>query len=138
MSTYKASLLAAVLLLACSGVNAGRKPYADAYLADPKTSEAIKAAIREGVVVLGMCPSQALAAAGRPGPYRVERDPTRWPEHTDPVKIVRAQCKRPDRSIIELTFSNTTQFGSNEPVFFRVRFVDGRAALIDVAGFVVD
>jgi hypothetical protein len=112
--------------------------YALHYVADPNTSEDIKAAIREGVVVLGMCPSQAIAAAGEPGPYHIERDPTRWPVHSDPVKIVEAQCKRPDRSVIELTFSNTSQFGSSEPVVFRVRFEGGRADLIDVEGFQVD
>ncbi len=134
MTISRAFVLGAVALLACSGVDAERK-YADFYLADSRTPEEVKTAIREGVVVLGMCPLQALAAAGAPGPYRVERDPTRWADQADPVKVVEAQCKSPDKSMVELTFSNTSQFGSNEPVVFRVRFVDGRAARIDVEGF---
>jgi hypothetical protein len=136
--TAAKALLGSVLLLACSSVSTARNPYAVHYLADPNTSEDVKAAIREGVVVLGMCPSQALAAAGEPGPYQVERDPTRWSDHSDPVQIAEAQCVRPDRSVIELTFSNTSQFGSSEPVVFRVRFENGKADLIDVEGFDVD
>lgn len=134
----KAGLLTPLLLLACSSVSTARNPYAVHYLADRNTAGDIQAAIREGVVVLGMCPLQAVAAAGEPADFRVERDPTRWPERSEPVRIVEAQCKRPDRSVIELTFSNTSQFGSSEPVVFHVRFEDGRAARIDVEGFALD
>lgn len=136
MTAYKGSfLLVAVALLACSCASTGLRSNADSYLADPHTSEVVKTAIRNGVVVLGMCPLQTIAAAGDPGPYRVEPDPTRWPDDADPVKVVEVQCKHPDRSVIELTFSNTSQFDSHEPVVFRVRFVDGRAAQIAVQGF---
>jgi len=131
-SSIKALLLAAAIPIACSTANAGRKPYADHYLADPNTSEEIKAAIQQGVVVLGMCPLQAFAAAGPPGPYSVRRDLTRWPPNSDPVKVVTSQCAEPDGSVIELAFRNTSQFGSQDPVDFRVRFVEGRAVLIDL------
>jgi len=127
---------ATILLLACSGPRAGqRNPYAEHYLSDPETPEEIKAAIKKGVVVVGMCPYQAFAAAGEPGPYYVRRDPARWPDHSDPVKVIQSQCKSPDKSVIELMFKNTSQFGSKEPLVFRVRFVDGKAVLIDQKGF---
>ncbi len=138
MTISKTALLAPVLLLACSTVSTSRNTYAVHYLADPRTSEDVKTAIRDGVVVLGMCPAQAVAAAGEPGPSFVERDPTRWTERSDPAAIVDAQCKRPDRSVIELTFSNTSQFDSQEPVVFHVRFLGGRATRIDVEGFQAD
>ncbi len=138
MTLSKSALLAPVLLLACATYNTARNDYAVQYLADPHTSEDVKTAIRDGVVVLGMCPSQAVAAAGEPGPYRIERDPTQWTEHSDPADIVEAQCHHPDRSVIELTFSNTSQFESQEPVVFHVRFFGGRATRIDVDGFQAD
>ncbi len=138
MNLSKAPLIAPVLLLACASVSTARNPYAVHYLADPSTSEGFKAAIRDGVVVLGMCPSQAVAAAGAPGPYTVERDPKRWSERTDPAQIVEAQCQKPDRSVIDVTFSNTSQFESQEPIVFHVRFFNGRATRIEVEGFQID
>jgi hypothetical protein len=132
MRAWNIPVFAAVLLLACSTTRtAARTRYAEAYLSDPETPAEIKAAIERGVVVLGMCPFQAFAAAGLPGPYVVRRDPARWPPHSDPVKVIESQCKSPDKSVIELMFRNKSQFGSSEPLVFRVRFVDGKAVLID-------
>jgi hypothetical protein len=139
MSAFRIAKYATILLLACSTVGAGeRNQYAKQYLSDPDTPDEIKVAIKKGVVVVGMCPYQAFAAAGDPGPYHVKRDPTRWPEHSDPVKIIQSQCKSPDKSVIELMFKNTSQFGSKEPLVFRVRFIDGRVVLIDQKGFKED
>jgi hypothetical protein len=135
MGSARALLLATTVVLGCTTVNLGREPYADRYLADPGTPDQVRVAIRDGVVLLGMCPTQAVAAAGAPGPGRVDPDPARWSRRSDPVKVVEAQCQKPDRSLIELTFANTSQFGSYQPVVFRVRFVDGRAALLAVEGF---
>jgi len=130
------AMLAMALLLAYSIACAGeRNRYADHYLSDAQTPEPIKSAIRKRVVILGMCPYQALAAAGDPGPYHVKPDPSRWPVHSDPVKIIKSQCANPDKSTIELMFKNTSQFGSEDPVVFRVRFVEGKAVLIDQKGF---
>ena len=105
------------------------------YLNDPDTAEAIKSAIRGGIVIPGMCPFQAFAAAGLPGPYMVKSDKERWGPGVPPPTIISAQCEHPDHSTIELMFRNNTQFQSIEPVVFRVRFVDGKAVLIDKKGF---
>ena len=104
-------------------------------MADQRVSKEIKDAIARGAVIVGMCPKEAFAAAGFPGPYMVIADKAKWPAHTPPPEVVNAQCEHPDESIIELMFRNTTQFGGKEPVVFRVRFEKGRAVLIDQNGF---
>jgi hypothetical protein len=104
-------------------------------LADSAVSADIKNAIARGVVIKGMCPQEAFAAAGFPGPYMVIADKSKWPPHTPPPVIVNAQCKNPDNSIIELKFRNSMQFGGKDPVVFRVRFEKGRAVLIDQNAF---
>ncbi len=98
----------------------------------------IKQAIKEGVVINGMCPFQAFAAAGFPGPYVVKRDKEKWSMDVAPPDIVNAQCEDPDNSVIELIFTNQTQFKTSAPVKFRVRFVKGKAVLIDRKDFSVD
>jgi len=105
------------------------------YLEDPNTADEIKAAIRRGVVIVGMCPFQAFAAAGYPGPYMVRSDKDKWGPGVPPPTIISAQCDRPDKSVIELKFRNTTQFGGSEPTVFRVRFNEGRATLVDRKNF---
>jgi hypothetical protein len=109
--------------------------YIDRYLADPATPEPFKEGIRRGVVVEGMCPLQAFAAAGTPGPYRVTKDKARWTSDVPPPVVVEAQCDAPDESVIELIFRNSTQFSSDEPRAFRVRFVKGKVVLVDQKGF---
>ena len=103
----------------------------DRYLADPQTSEEMKAAIRSGVVIVGMCPLQAFAAAGLPGPYKVKVDQSVWgPGPVFPPKVVTAQCDNPDGSEIELKFRNATQFDGDAPVVFNVKFVRGKVVEI--------
>lgn len=101
------------------------------YLASPDTASALKDAIRKRIVVAGMCPFEAFAAAGYPGPYMVRRDEAKWSADTPPPNIINAQCKAPDASTIELLFRNSSQFGGAEPTVFRVRFVNGKVTQID-------
>ena len=101
------------------------------FLADSSVSSEIKRAIQKRVVVRGMCPQQAMAAAGLPGPYKVQADPKKWKPSIPPPVVINAQCEQPDASVIELLFRSNTQFGTPEPVVFRVRFEKGRAVLID-------
>ncbi len=105
------------------------------YLADPGTPDTFKDGIRRGVVVEGMCPLQAIAAAGFPGPYMVKKDPARWTSDVPPPVVIQAQCDKPDASVIELLFNNKTQFSTQEPLTFRVRFLQGKAVTIDQKGF---
>jgi len=114
---------------------AGEPELAQHYLADSNTPAAFKEGIRSGVVVAGMCPLQAFAAAGLPGPYMVRRDRAKWSGDIPPPAIIEAQCQAPDESVIELMFRNKTQFASPEPRVFRVRFVKGKVVLIDQKGF---
>jgi hypothetical protein len=127
----------AVALVACSSdpISTQADDLRSRYLNDPTTSETIKAAIRSGVVIPGMCPFQAFAAAGLPGPYMVKSDKEKWGPGVPPPTIISAQCEHPDHSTIELMFRNTTQFQSSMPVVFRVRFVDGKATLVDQKNF---
>ena len=109
--------------------------YVDHYLADAKTPDSFKDAIRRGVVVEGMCPLQAFAAAGLPGPYMVRKDRARWTSDVPPPVVIEAQCAKPDESVIELLFQNKTQFSSKELRTFRVRFQKGKAMTVDQKGF---
>jgi hypothetical protein len=99
------------------------------YLGDPGVSGQIKQAIKGGVVIPGMCPFQAFAAAGTPGFYKVQAD-KKWPGNIAPPVIINAQCDHPDDSVIELTFRSSTQFHTKEPVNFRVKFERGVAVSI--------
>jgi hypothetical protein len=140
-------LLAAGLVATCSTTGTHRtqgsqptpqsevQDYIDHYLADPQTQEVFKEAIRRGVVVEGMCPHQAIAAAGFPGPYMVKKDRKRWSSDVPPPVVVDAQCAQPDESVIELMFRNKTQFSSVEAQVFRVRFIRGKVTTIDRKGF---
>jgi hypothetical protein len=102
-------------------------------LADKTVSLDIKAAIKKRIVINGMCPQQAFAAAGFPGLYMVQADKEKWATNVPPPVIIEAQCDAPDNSIIELSFRNSTQFGTN--AVFRVRFEKGRAVVIDQNAF---
>jgi hypothetical protein len=105
------------------------------YLNDSTTSQEIKTAIQNGIVIIGMCPFQAFAAAGLPGPYMIKQDDTKWSQYTPPPNIINAQCNEPDSSIIELAFRNSTQFNTKKPTYFRVRFIYDRSVLIDQKNF---
>jgi hypothetical protein len=100
------------------------------YLADPTVRPDVRRAIEQRVVIIGMCPFEAFAAAGRPGLYKVQAD-KKWPGNIAPPVIINAQCEHPDDSVIELLFRSKTQFRTRERVVFRVKFDKGRAVLID-------
>jgi hypothetical protein len=133
-------LCVGVLLSSCASQPKAEvaSDYSKYYLADTKTSEEVKDAIRKGIVIKGMCPFQAFAAAGLPGPYMVRADRKIWDHNVPPPVIISAQCERPDNSVIELMFENKTQFNTKKPVVFRVRFQKGIAILIDQKGFTED
>jgi len=100
----------------------------------PNTEAPIKQAIINGVVIKGMCPNEAIAAAGSPGPYYVRRD-LKWESGTPPPAIILAQCEQPDGSHIELKFRNKTQFKSSKAEVFRVVIENGKVIAIDQRGF---
>jgi hypothetical protein len=139
--------MAAGLLFACSTTSSNviqpsRRPVDpevqelyDRYLAASGTPEALKAAIRRGEVVEGMCPLEAFAAAGLPGPYMVKRDSALWTSDVPPPDVIEAQCSHPDESVIEVMFRNKTQFPGGDAQTFRVRFVKGKVTLVDRKGF---
>ena len=128
----------AVAVIAAPAPLSEKEKWTEFYLKDPNTPEAIKSAIKQGLVIKGMCPYQAFAAAGSPGPYMVQADPKKWPPHTPPPNIIQAECANPDESVIELMFKNSTQFPSTEPSVFRVRFMNGKVVLIDQKKFKED
>jgi|SRR5882672_5128264 len=100
------------------------------YLADATTSEEIKTAIRDGIVIPGMCPFQAFAAAGMPGQYKVVAD-KKWGAEVPPPDIISAQCDAPDDSTFVLLFRNRTQFKSADAVVFRAKFAKGKVVAVD-------
>ena len=103
---------------------------AAAYLAArPHTEAATSRAIRVGIVLLGMTPEEAHAAGGA-GPYSVQRDP-KWPEGTNPLRVIAAQTSAPDNSVIELYFSNTRQFHSLQNVAFTAHVEHGRVIRLE-------
>ncbi len=97
-----------------------------------KTAPEIKKAILAGKVILGMCPNEAIAAAGRPGPYKIIKD-KKWPSEVPPPIVAIKQCEEPDNSIIEFLFRNNRQFAASMHVF-HVRFEKGKAVVIDQNG----
>lgn len=130
--------MAMLIFSGCAATSTNSKGHQyliDHYLNDPNTSDEIKAAIKSKKVIKGMCPLQAFAAAGFPGPYFVEHDRDKWGEIPDPPMIINMQCKEPDNSIIELKFHNATQYSDQGETTFRVKFVKGVAVLIDQKNF---
>jgi len=104
------------------------EPERSKYLGDPSVSDEIRNAIESGLVIEGMCPQQAFAAAGRPGPFMVLRDESIWDSSVAPPVIVSAQCEKPDASTVHLVFRNVRQFPDAKA--FRVRFEAGKAVAI--------
>ena len=127
------TILFAAILLSSLGSAWGQDVQAlkAKYLSDITVSEEIKAGIRSGVVVPGMCPFQAFAAAGLPGQYMVVADKKKWGSEVPPPTIISAQCEHPDDSTFALLFRNSTQFKSATPIVFRVKFANGKAVSID-------
>jgi hypothetical protein len=78
--------------------------------AHPDISEASLKAIEAGRVIKGMCPNEAMAAAGIPYFYEAQLDP-KWPPGTDPQFAIEKQCSAPDKSKITLYFEKKTQLG---------------------------
>ena len=86
-------------------------------------------AILKGEIILGMFPDEARAAGGDAG-TAIQRD-SRWPASATDEEILEAQRFKPDSSRIHITFRNRTQFGTPEPVSFKVHFKDGKATRIE-------
>jgi len=86
--------------------------------------------ILQGIIETGMTPFEAKLAGGAFA-YKVIADPSRWPEHSDPLKVMWTQSLLPDNTKIWMTFKNTTQFSSKSDCIFQVYFVYGRAAKIE-------
>lgn len=87
-------------------------------------------AILNGVVEFGMTPFEARLAAGA-FVFKVVADPNRWPEHSDPLKVMWAQSMLSDSSKIWMTFKNSTQFIGDTETLFRVYFEQGHAIKIE-------
>jgi hypothetical protein len=86
--------------------------------------------ILKGVVTLGMAPFEARLAGGAFA-YKVTADKTKWPEHSDPMKVMWAQSMTSDNSEIWMTFKNSSQFPGEAESQFRVYFKHGRAIKIE-------
>jgi hypothetical protein len=92
-----------------------------------RISPAIQQDILRHKITLGMTPHEARLAGGSFF-FKVEADPLHWPQGSDPLIVIASQTTRPDDSKITLTFRNSTQFDSQEPVTFRVEVRKGRVA----------
>ena len=86
--------------------------------------------ILNGVVLLGMTPFEARLTGGAFA-YKVVADKAKWPEHSDPLKVMWAQSMQPDNSEIWMTFKNSSQFPGEGDSSFQVYFEQGRAARIE-------
>lgn len=95
--------------------------------AHPDLSDAKRKAIEAGQVLKGMCPNEAMAAAGIPYFYQAQLD-KKWPSNTDPQLVIDKQCEAPDESKITLYFENKTQIGKESK--FEVIFQNGQATEI--------
>jgi hypothetical protein len=116
-----------VLCAVCVGCahQGGPSEAAKAYLqTHPNVSEQKQLGIKTGHVMEGMCPDEAIAAAGIPYFFEAQLDP-KWPAHTDPQFVIEKQCSAPDKSKFTLYFENETQFGKKAK--FKVIFENGQA-----------
>ena len=86
--------------------------------------------ILDGVVLIGMTPFEARLAGGAFA-YKVVADKAKWPEHSDPLKVMWAQSMQADNSEIWMTFKNSSQFLGGNDATFRVYFEHGRAVRIE-------
>ena len=86
--------------------------------------------ILDGVVLIGMTPFEARLAGGA-FTYKVVSDKTKWPEHSDPLKVMWAQSMQADNSEIWMMFKNSSQFTSDNEATFRVYCEHGRAVRIE-------
>lgn len=119
-----------VCLAAVALLSAGCASPAERYLAQrPDIKPAIREAILQKRVVLGMFPDEAHAAAGD-FLYNVRPDKKRWGDNAIPPQVIFSQRAHPDSSYIKMTFCTATQFNTPEPVSFSVGFRHGRAVAI--------
>ena len=88
--------------------------------------ESHRESILNGVITLGMTPFEAKLAGGAFA-YLVNADRKKWPSGTNPLRILWAQSLNPDDSEITMTFQNTTQYSSEQPIQFSVKFKKGIA-----------
>ena len=86
--------------------------------------------ILDGVVLIGMTPFEARLAGGAFA-YKVVADKTKWPEHSDPLKVMWAQSMQADNSEIWMTFKNLSQFPDGNEMSFRVYFEHGHAVRVE-------
>jgi hypothetical protein len=91
--------------------------------AHPDLSDSKRKAIEAGQVLKGMCPNEAIAAAGIPYFYDAQSD-KKWPSNTDPQFAIENQCEAPDKSKITFYFENKTQFRKESK--FKVIFLNGQ------------
>ncbi|ACA13139.1 hypothetical protein [Xylella fastidiosa] len=89
-----------------------------------------RSSILHGIILLGMTPFEAKLAGGAFF-YKVTADTSRWPEHSDPMKVMWAQSIKPDNSEIWMTFKNAYQFPGEGDIPFRVHFKKGHAVNIE-------
>ena len=115
----------AVCLTGCAPTNSVPTEHDKSYLsAHPKISKENRKAIEAGRVIKGMCPSEAIAAAGNPYFFEAQLD-SKWPSGTDPQVVIEVQCSNPDKSKISLYFENKTQLGKQSK--FKAIFQEGQA-----------
>jgi hypothetical protein len=122
------ALSCVICIIGCTHKNSAPTKDAETYLqAHPEISEASRKAIEAGQILKGMCPNEAIAAAGIPYFYEAQLD-SKWPAATDPQLVIEKQCSEPDKSKITLYFENKTQFGKLSK--FKVLFQNGQATEI--------
>ncbi|MBK7827185.1 MAG: hypothetical protein IPJ59_18570 [Nannocystis sp.] len=92
--------------------------------------EVHRSPILNGVIVAGMTPFESKLAGGAFA-FKVIADTSRWPAHSDPLRVMWQQSIAPDSSQIWMTFKNDTQFPNEPGTLFRVEFHDGKVARID-------
>jgi hypothetical protein len=63
--------------------------------------------------------------------YVLKRDASRWPQGTDPRRVISEQSRNPDRSEIKLIFRNATQYGGRATARFEVMIKEGRVAAVN-------
>jgi hypothetical protein len=109
-----------------------RKSYAQTiFLQHPELfPEDRRQSVLDGVVLIGMTPFEARLAGGAFA-YKVVVDKEKWPEHSDPLKVMWAQSMQADNSEIWMTFKNNAQFLEGSEAAFRVHFEHGRAVKIE-------
>ena len=95
-----------------------------------KISLSILEKILSQQVVLGMAPYEAHLAAGAFA-FKVEADQSKWPNNSDPYKVMWAQSTKPDHSKIWMTFETDTQYPDEGLTLFKVHFKDGVAVNIE-------